>query len=180
MTNPLDWLDNVEPQPASEPVTPNHRVPTDEPKPGLFTRRPRMSDRSTPRPQRTPRPRKPAPPYEPGKIREAVIELYSGAAFFVMPFKPTVAMTMMGPVREATEEEPNPPSVIERCAEAWEAAAKQYDWVRALFESGTNWTVIIGLCVAHAPILFAMFESTPAAAMEAMLRRMNKDTEPAE
>lgn len=177
------FLDGIQPQdaPDPEPVIPDFRAAidtdTDAP-PRLFSK----GSQRKPRESRAQQPKKPAPPYQPGKVRDAMLESYRGLAFFVMPFKPEVGVALMAPVRPPSETEPEPPSVAENCADAWEAAAKQYAWVRNMVEGGIGFAVIIGLVVAHAPIFAAVVSGTPiaerlnpAAAMEAMLKRQSAE-----
>jgi hypothetical protein len=181
-----DFLDGVVPTPAPEPdpVVPDfHAGAEQQERPSLFQRSNGRTTRTKERPTRTQKPEKPAPPYQPGKVRDAMLETYGAFAFFVMPFKPNVAITIMSPVKPATEETPNPPTVAENCADAWEAAAKQYPWVRKMLEGGIGFAVITGLVLAHAPIFSAVVEGTslaeklnPAAAMEAMLRKQAEAT----
>lgn len=175
MTTP-DFLSGIVPEPAPEPVVPDHNASDDRPGFRLNGRRGQRGKTATePRPSK---PRKPAPAYQPGLVRERMLSTYGALAFAVMPFKPTVAVTIMGPAKAPTEEDPNPQSVAENCADAWEAAAKVYPWVRQMMEGGEKIAVIVGLLMAHGPIFAAMVEGTPlaeklspAAAMEAMLRR---------
>lgn len=183
MTEPaepfLDFLSHAQPEPVQEPVVPNYRA-TEDRQNGRSTRlRDRMKE---PREPRARKPPKPAPPYEPGKVHEAALQFYGMTALTIMPFKPPVAMAILTPVRPPTEEEPEPPSVAENCAAAWEAAAKHYPWVRRLVEGGESFAVIIGLIVAHAPIAAALFEGTevakrfnPATVMEEYLKRQQSE-----
>lgn len=174
MTSFLDGI-TPEPVPEPEPVVPDFQASDDSP--SIFNRSSRGT-KTMRAPRATKAPPKPPPPYQPGKVRDAVLEMYGGVAFFVMPFKPAVSMTMLGPAKPVTEENPEPPSVIENCADAWEAAAKQYPFVRKMMEGGIGFAVVAGLLLAHAPILAAVVEGTPiaeklspASAMEAYLKR---------
>lgn len=168
------FLEDLQPEPVEipPPIVPDHTASDDTPRP--FTRR-STKDRVS---RVTSKPKKPVPPYQPGKVRKAVINGYGGLAFFIMPLKPNVALAMMGPAKAPTEEDPQPISVIENCADAWEAAAEQFPWVRQMFETSTNLAIITALVAAHVPMILALMEGTPlaeklnpAAAMEAMLRR---------
>lgn len=184
MTEPFPFLDGVVPEPTPDPVIPDPSASDD--RPGFRLNGNRRSRTKTTNETRPPKPRKPAPPYQAGLVRERMLGMYGALAFGVMPFKPGVAATIMSPAKPPTEEDPNPQSVAENCADAWEAAAKVYPWVRQMMEGGEKIAVIVGLVVAHGPIFAAMIEGTPlaerlspAAAMEAFLRRQQED-EPAE
>ena len=184
MTEPFDFLNGVNPEPIDEPVTVPDWKAADDEKPSaskLFSRKPGVNGRTR---TRAPKTEKPAPPYQPGRVYDAVLETYGAVAFGLMPFKPNVALTIMSPAKEPTEDEPNPKTVAENCAEAWEQAAKHYPWVRRMVEGGVGFAVIMALITAHAPIFAAAVQGTPlaeklspAAATEAMLRRQAEKEE---
>lgn len=178
----MDLFSSLTPEPVEDtPVIPDWKAATDtEEKPKLFRRKESPNGRTRTRAKVE----KPAPPYQPGKVREAVLETYGALAFFVMPFKPQVSATIMSPASPPTEDNPHPQTVAENCADAWEEAAKHYPWVRRMIEGGIGFAVIMGLVTAHAPILAAAVDGTPlaeklspAAAMEAMLRRQAEKEE---
>lgn len=161
------------------PIVPDHKASADDkPRVNPFVRK--GSDSRKAQPRRAP---KPAPPYVEGVVRETALNMYGGVAMVLMPIKPNVTMRMLGPARTPTEKDPDPQSVIENCADAWEMAAKQFPVVRKLFATSADMVVIGALISAHAPIVTELFAGTavaekfnPAAAMEAYLKR--RETEP--
>lgn len=177
-----DFLQGVQPE-AAEPVVPNHhatREDDDKPRPFGGVRRSRE-----PRQAATPRKEKPAPPYEAGQYTQALVDLYSMVAFVAMPFKPELAVTIMGPCRAPTEKEPDPPSVAENCADAWDKAAKQSPTVRRMLAAVTATTVWGSLATAHAPILAAAVAGTPLAekmnaGLQTFVQRRQEQDEPTE
>lgn len=175
----IPFLEGVEPTdaPNPEPVVPNHHASEDTngriPSPIR-----RLRDRNSPNNIKPPRREKSAPPYKEGEYTEALVEFYNLVALVAMPFKPALAMTIMGPHKPPTDDNPTPMSVAENCALAWDKAAKQSPTVRRMLAGFTATTVWGVLAAAHAPIIASMVEGTPlaeklnpAAAMEAFLKR---------
>lgn len=168
-------FDEAVPQPVPE-VTPNHTAT----RPGIFARG--ATKQREPKPERAPR--KPPPPNVPGQFVEPLTELYGAVAFVCMPFKPRVSMVIMGPCKMPTEAEPEPLSVAENCALAWDKAAQSNATIRRMLASGLTATVIGTLIAAHVPILAAALEGTslaekldPTAAVEAFLKRQAERAE---
>ncbi len=166
---------------ADEPVVPDFKASQDSPTGRLFGR---GRDRARePRATRV-KASKPAPAYQPGAVYESALKLYGGFGLVMMPIRPAVAMTVLGPAKAPTEDNPTPISVAENCAQAWEDAAKVYPWVRKFFEVGTNAALIAALLTAHLPIAMAFLEGTelgaklnPAEAMERFLREREENKE---
>lgn len=164
-----DFLDGVSPEPV---IIPNHRA--GERDPDAPPKRPRLFTSASQK--TTPRKTKPVPPYQ--DHTETLLGMYTTFAMAMMPFKPELAVTIMGPCRPPTEEHPDPPSVAENCVRAWDAAAKESPTVRRMLATLTTGGVIGSLIVAHVPIVVAAASGTklaerlnPGDAMEAWLRK---------
>lgn len=165
-------------------VVPNHRAGTDY----------RVDDVENVRDARTrPRggtaakrkPRKPAPPYPAEGYYDRVLEFYSGLAMVAFPFEPQIALYLvtpemkMNPETKALEEGM---TGAERCAKAWDDAAKVSPAVRRLLEAFLTVTVWGALISAHAPMLMILVKNRtslgekldPAEAMEAFLKRQQE------
>jgi hypothetical protein len=163
--------------PAEDFVTPNHRagnasiVDTERPR----TVRERLMGNKAKEPRNvTPKPRK-VVPNKPGQFIEPLTDMYTGIAMVLMPFKPAVSMTIMSPVHEPTDEVPNPITVAENCARAWDEAAQRSERVRLMLDGFLTVGVWGAVLTAHIPILLAAAPSmNPATAMEAMLRRQQE------
>lgn len=170
-----------------EHVVPNHYAsgtPSTEDKPKRKTVRERLMEatagKSTVEPRNVrPRKEKRSVPNRPGQFVEPLTDFYNGIAMVVMPFEPELSMTMVSPYKAPTEEEPNPPSVNERCAKAWDEAAQRSESVRRMLDGFLTVNVWGTLIAAHAPILLVLAKNhtplgakfSPATAMEDMLRR---------
>jgi hypothetical protein len=143
--------------------------------------RPRRSTRDNTR-----KPRKPAPSYPAEGYYERVLEFYSGLAMVVFPFEPQVAMYLVTPEMkmnpESREMEPGLTGA-ERCAKAWDDAAKVSPGVRRLLEGFLTVTVWGALISVHAPMVMIFLKNRtslgekldPAEAMEAFLKRTTQD-----
>lgn len=190
-----DFLDDLTVVPA-EPVVPNHRAskdpfdpsPVDGPTRGrnIFQR----AAKGEPKPSmaRAKRQTSPPPPVVKGEFIEPLTDVYNTIGIALMPFKPQVAIALVSPAREATEEEKakgiDPPTVAENCARAWDEVAQKNESVRRALKAMTTVGVWGGLFMAHAPILMAVMADTPlgeklnpAAGAEAFLRQQAGESE---
>lgn len=122
----------------------------------------------------------PPPENRPGQFIQPLEDLYTLIAVGVMPFKPAVSMTILGPAQEGGEK-----TVARNCAEAWDELAQKNESVRRALKTLTTAGVYGAIVMAHAPIAMAAMQGTeiekrfnPAAAMEDMLRKQaEEDTE---
>ncbi len=88
-------------------------------------------------------PRSPGRPSNDDKLREQIVDFYLLSAGFIGGFSPSC-----GAVVEAR---------AERCADAWVTLAKRNPRVRRLLESAAEGGGWVGLFMAHAPILGAVY-----------------------
>jgi hypothetical protein len=117
-------------------------------------------------------------PNIPGQFVEPVLDFYNMVALVMMPFDPELSMTMVSPHKAPSDEDPNPPSVNEKCAKAWDEAAQKSESVRRMLDAFSTATVWGALAAAHVPIVALVVKNhtplgakfDPAAAMEAMLK----------
>lgn len=185
---PLD-LSALVATPLTDPfMVPNHNAgtePVDAPKPqsSMRQRLREMSERrkadEQPRARNVkPTKAKKSVPNVPGQFVEPLTNLYNGMAFAMMPFKPAVTVALLAPSADPTEDNPNPPTVAENCARAWDEAAQRSESVRRFLDGMVGVSVWGQLAAAHAPLVGALLQGTsvaerfnPAAAMEAMLKR---------
>jgi hypothetical protein len=168
------------------PVVPNHRASRDSLDPSLadpfakteptrggnLFRRAAKQDGKPAQP-RAKRQSAPPPPVVKGEFVQPLEDIYSTLAMALLPLKPTVAMAIVSPVREQTEEEKKadiqPPTVAHNCAVAWDEVAQKNESVRRVLKSMTTIGVWGGLVMAHAPILAAVMAETPTGASFAPL-----------
>lgn len=186
--NEDDLFSELQAVPA-EPVVPNHRASKDpfDPSPGdgptrgrnIFQRAAKGD--AKPSVTRAKRQTSPPPPVVKGEFIEPLTDLYNTIGIALMPFKPQVAIALVSPARDASEEEKakgiDPPTVAENCARAWDEVAQKNESVRRALKTMTTVGVWGGLFMAHAPILMAIMADTPlgerlnpAAGAEAFLR----------
>jgi len=185
MPEPLD-LSALTAKPLQDTsfLTPNHRASDqdgggDEPPLSL---KERLTGGRKPPPRvrnvKETKPRK-VIPNRPGQFIEPLTDVYNGLALMVMPFEPELAMTLMSPHRTPTEEDPNPLTVAENCAKAWDEAAQRSESIRRMLDGFLTVSVFGTLVAAHAPLLMVLLKNhtsfgeriDPARAMESMLKR---------
>lgn len=143
-TEPLD-LEGIA---DSVHVVPDFKASKDDPPPSspkdnrarFFTGK---RDNSKPRNERT-RTYKPAPEYHEGKYVEQLETLYGGIAAFMAPFHQQCGCAAMV-ASQAT-----------MCAQSVDALAGEYPAVRRFLEGGSKLGTIIGVGLAHAPIMAAI------------------------
>lgn len=183
---PLDLSSlTAQPLPDNSFLTPNHRAsdqdgPSKEP-PLSFKERMMGSRRPPPIRARNVKETKPRKviPNKPGQFIEPLTDVYNGLALMVMPFEPELAMTLMSPHRTPTEEDPNPLTVAENCAKAWDEAAQRSENIRRMLDGFLTVSVFGTLLAAHLPLLMILLKNhtsfgeriDPARAMESMLKR---------
>ncbi|HVI71479.1 MAG TPA: hypothetical protein VM656_08345 [Pyrinomonadaceae bacterium] len=183
MTEPFDANAFQVSDVPSEHVTPNHRVkppPEAESKP-LFgkLRQPRGAAKSTA--PVLPKPKKEAPPYREGMYIEPMRDFYEFMGMVLLPFRPKAAMylTMPETMRDSdTGEFIEGKTGAQKCAEAWDAAAKKSPAVRRMLESFLMVSVWGTLVAVHIPLLIALTdkggkdgEGNMFAGMEAFLKQ---------
>lgn len=194
-----EWLSDVDSTPApdfvpyhtdSDPdfIAPDftassdspNRTRTQEPPLTLRERLQGMRDKTSDKPRNVRLPKeKKSVPNVPGQFIEPVEDFYNLMGMVAMPFDPEFSMTLMSPHKEATAEEPEPPTVAHRCAVAWDEAAQRSESVRRALDRFTTATVLGTLVAAHAPLLLVLAKNhtpfgarlDPAKAMEDMLRK---------
>lgn len=185
MTEPVEPIDfsalTATPLPDESFVMPNHTASltgeTVAPEPKRQTMRERLMAATGSKTETRARNVKPTKakksvPNVPGQFIEPLTDFYNMVAFVSMPFKPAVAMTLMGPASAPTEERPVPLTVAENCAHAWDEAAQRSESVRRFLDSMVGVSVWGRVFAAHAPLAVAMMEGSSAAgAMEAFLKR---------
>lgn len=181
--------------PTDGHVLPNHHAGTERSHEGTEAQRQTVRERlmgATRRDNGSAKPRnvKPAKPRKqianvPGQFIEPLTNFYNGMAFAMMPFKPVVAVALLSPSAEPTEANPEPLTVAENCAKAWDEAAQRSESVRRFLDGMVGVSVWSQLLAAHAPLIGALMEGTsiaekfnPAAAMEAMLKRRAEQGQP--
>lgn len=181
MTDPMPDFDGTHSDVDRSVIVPNFRAGSDY----------KVEDAPLPdarsRPRRTTKdgsakPKKPAPAYPAEGYYDRILEFYQGVAMVAFPFEPQVALYLVTP-----EQKFNPETRLmedgmtgaERCAKAWDEAAKVSPSVRRMIESFFTVTVWGALISAHAPILMIFLKNRtslgekldPAEAMEAFLKR---------
>jgi hypothetical protein len=122
-------------------------------------------------------------PNVPGQFIEPLTDFYNGVALVAMPFDAELSMTLIGPCKPPTEENPKPLTVAENCAKAWDEAAQRSESVRRMLDGFLTVSVWGTLIAAHAPLLMIVAKNhtpigkkfDPAAAMEAMLRKQAEE-----
>lgn len=182
-TNPVAALFDV-PVVDSDPphVVPNHRATVDSemqaPEPTSPFRERFLKNKTKPvaRDTRPPKTQK-VVPNRPGQFVEPLTDFYNTMALVAMPFKPQVAMVILGPCRPQTEEEAardaQPPTVAENCARAWDEGAQRSESLRRVLDTFLTVGVVGTIIAAHTPIIMSLAgdKFNPAAVMEAMLKR---------
>jgi hypothetical protein len=187
-TNPVADLFNVPLEPSTPPhQVPNHHATVDgdieTPKPASPFRERFLKNKDKTTPVRDTRPAKSHKmvPNKPGQFVEPLTDFYNTVALVLMPFKPEVSMTIIGPSRPQSDEEVRkdiqPPTVAENCARAWDEGAQRSESLRRVLDGFLTVGVVGTIIAAHTPIIMAIAgdKLNPAAAMEAMLRREAKD-----
>lgn len=161
MSEPLDLSGlSAEPTDMGHAV-PNHRASAGRDTPPTEDKPKRRGFLTGERQPRQRRQTKPAPPNIPGQYVQPLTDIYLGAAMLAMPFKPRVAITIMAPVGVPTEDTPNPPTVAQNCAEAWDKAAQRSPAVRRFLDGMLTASVAGTLIAAHLPIVLALLADSP-------------------
>lgn len=180
---PLD-LSGLTATPAPFPspfVVPDHRASNDSstqdsPKQTVRERLMGRTRTTTEKPRNT-KPAKKSVPNVPGQFVEPVTDFYNGLAMVLTPFKPQVSMALLSPCREPRDEsDVDIPTVAENCARAWDEAAQRSESVRRMLDGFNGVTVWGGLIAAHMPLVMAL-GFNPAASMESMLKRQQRESE---
>lgn len=161
VTDPYDF---TELSADTEPIVPNHRASEGTPQSSEPSTAKQLFRRSQPREKARTTRTAPPPENVPGQFVQPLEDVYSTLAMAMFPFKPQVAMAIIGPAREPTEEELakriEPPTVAHNCAVAWDEVAQKNESVRRVLKSMTTVGVWGGLFMAHAPILAAVMAET--------------------
>lgn len=126
-----------------------------------------------------PKEAKPVPPYREGMYVEPMREFYEFLGMVLMPFRPKASMYLAMPemIRDnETGELIEGKSGAQKCAEAWDGAAKKSPAVRRMLESFLVVSVWGTLVAVHIPLILAIADKgddsgSPFAAMEEMLKR---------
>lgn len=169
----------------SDHIVPDHTAGTETVAPQPKTVRERLMEATQRKNSDGPRARNVKPtrarksvPNVPGQFVKPLTDFYNTMAFATMPFKPAVAVTLLSPCEKPTEDNPNPLTVAENCAKAWDEAAQRSESVRRMLDGFVTVSVWGALISAHTPLIAAALQGTkleeklnPAAAMEAFLRR---------
>jgi len=129
-------------------------------------------------PPKPPRDRKPAPPYREGMFVDPLTEFYEFLAMILMPLRPKAAMYLVMPetLRDAeTGEFSQGRTGAQKCAEAWDAAAKKSESVRRFLDGFLQISVWGTLAMVHIPLIVALGEKADGEGMfsglEAMLKK---------
>lgn len=165
---------------APEHVVPNHRAKAERPEAdtgGLFGKLRQPSTRDKRSVPALPKPQKETPPYREGMYVEPMREFYEFLGLALMPFRPNASMylTMPEMLRDLESGDTiEGKTGAQKCAEAWDAAAKKSPAVRRMLESFLVVSVWGTLIAVHLPLILAIADKgdgNPLAGLEAMLRQ---------
>lgn len=167
----------------AEHVVPNHRAKA-EPIADTIGGKLRGALRGNPKadnrtPPKLPKEAKPVPPYREGMYLEPMREFYEFLGMVLMPFRPKASMYLNMPemLRDLdTGEFIEGKTGAQKCAEAWDNAAKKSPAVRRMLESFLVVSVWGTLVAVHVPLILAIADKgddsgNPFAAMEEMLKK---------
>ena len=166
-------------------IVPNHRAGSNYTVDDVDTVRDARTKPRASTKERTRKPRKPAPPYPAEGYYDRVLEFYQGLSMVFFPFEPQVSLYLVTPetkMNPETKELEEGLSGAEKCAKAWDDAAKVSPSVRRLLETFLTVTVWGALISAHAPMVLILLKNRtplgekldPAEAMEAFLKRQTQ------
>lgn len=167
---------------APEHVIPNHRAKA-EPVADTIGGKLRGALRGNAKadnktPPKLPKEAKPVPPYREGMYVEPMRDFYEFLGMMLMPFRPKAAAYLAFPETLLDNETGQPvegKTGAQKCAEAWDNAARKSPTVRRMLESFLVVSVWGTLVAVHIPLILAIADKgddgNPFAAMEEMLKR---------
>lgn len=168
-----------------EHIVPNHRAkaePVADTIGGKLRGALRGKTETTKQAPKPPREAKPVPPYREGMYLQPMQEFYEFLAMVLMPLRPKAAMYLAMPetLRDSeTGEFTEGKTGAQKCAEAWDNAAKKSPAVRRMLESFLVVSVWGTLVAVHIPLFIGLAdkggEENMFAGMEAFLKQQAGD-----
>lgn len=177
MSSPFDGITVTD---MPEHVVPNHKVKAEtDDRPTLLGKlRGGTAQRDPRKAPALPKERKEAPPYREGMYIEPMRDFYEFLAVMMMPFRPKAWAYLATPEMLRDDDTgviTEGKTGAQKCAEAWDAAAKKSPAVRRMLESFLVVSVWGTLVAVHVPLIIAMMDkgdsTNPFAAFEEMLRQ---------